>query len=136
MRASDMEALFVAIHRVNQKGYPLVLFGAGLPKIIKIAGKVKSYAERLFLFVKIGSLDKESAALALTKPAEELGVSYASDAINEVLRITEGYPYFLQEYGSQIWDLKQDNTITLDTVKAAYQDFERRIDESFFSCPV
>ena len=132
LRVADMEALFVAIHRVNQKGYPLVLFGAGLPKIIKIAGRVKSYAERLFLFVKIGSLDKESAALALTKPAEGLGISYTPDAINEVLRITEGYPYFLQEYGSQIWDLKQDNTITLGTVKAAYREFESRIDESFF----
>lgn len=82
--------------------------------------------------MKIGSLDKESAALALTKPAEGLGISYTPDAINEVLRITEGYPYFLQEYGSQIWELKQDNTITLGTVKAAYREFESRIDESFF----
>ena len=49
-----------------------------------------------------------------------------------MLRITEGYPYFLQEYGSQIWELKQDNTITLGTVKAAYREFESRIDESFF----
>lgn len=132
MNAADMEALFVAIHRVNQKGYPLVLFGAGLPKIIKIAGKVKSYAERLFLFVKIDSLDMDAAALALTKPAEELQVSYTPDAVQEVLRITEGYPYFLQEYGSAIWETKRGSTITLNDVKAAYAEFEHRIDESFF----
>lgn len=132
MNAADMEALFVSIHRVNQKGYPLVLFGAGLPKIIKIAGKVKSYAERLFLFVKIGSLDMDAAALALTKPAEALQVSYTPDAVQEVLRITEGYPYFLQEYGSAIWETKQGPTITLNDVKAAYAEFEHRIDESFF----
>lgn len=132
MRTADMEALFVAIHRVNQKGYPVVMFGAGLPKVLKLAGKAKSYAERLFLFSEIGSLDRAAAALALTKPAEELGVSYDDDAVDEVLRITEGYPYFLQEYGSNIWETDHGQVITLATVKSAYPEFEHRIDESFF----
>ena len=57
MKDDEFEALIAAIHRVNQKALPLIVFAAGLPKIAKIAGDVKSYAERLFKFVAIGSLE-------------------------------------------------------------------------------
>ena len=48
-----------AIHRVNQKSYPIVIFVAGLPKIAKIVGDIKPYAERLFDFIEISALNKK-----------------------------------------------------------------------------
>lgn len=133
LKDDEFEALIAAIHRVNQKALPLVVFAAGLPKIAKIAGDVKSYAERLFQFVPIGSLSGEAGKLALAEPAKKAQVTYTDAAIAKILEITEGYPYFLQEYGKQVWNhLGDEQTITQEMVEAAYADFEKSLDESFF----
>lgn len=134
LKDDEFEALMAAIHRCNQLGLPLVIFAAGLPKIAKIAGDIKSYAERLFKFVPVDKLEEEDAKLALTKPASKLGVSYEENALTEILRHTECYPYFLQEYGQQAWNFadKQTKTITLNSVNDAYAPFINALDESFF----
>ena len=132
LKDEEFEALIAAIHRVNQKDLPLIIFAAGLPKIAKIAGDVKSYAERLFQFTPIGSLE-EDGALALTEPALKWSVSYEKEAVDEILKVTESYPYFLQEYGKQVWrKLDERKIITTAMVKEAYPDFIKSLDESFF----
>ena len=124
IKTDEFESFMTAIHRLNQKSYPIAIFGAGMPKIVKIAGDVKSYAERLFNFQEIGSLDDEAAILALTEPLKRFNVSYEKDALCKILEVTQGYPYFLQEYGSCIWDMKEDESdISLKDVDNAYDDF-------------
>lgn len=59
MKMEEAEALISAIHRCNQLRLPIMIFGAGLPKILKMLGEVKSYSERLFVFEQIGSLSEE-----------------------------------------------------------------------------
>ena len=133
MKENEFEALMEALHRVNQKGYPLVIFAAGLPKIAKIAGDVKSYAERLFDFIEIGSLPDAAAELALTEPARRFDVKFTSGAVRKILQITQGYPYFLQEYGKWVWDIKMDATqITEEMVQKAHGSFEKSLDGAFF----
>ena len=134
MKDDEFEALIAAIHRVNQKALPLIVFAAGLPKIAKIAGDVKSYAERLFKFVAIGSLEKNAARMALEEPAMKWGVSYTSEAIEKILQITECYPYFLQEYGNQVWAKVSVDHRVIDAtmVEDVYSNFEKSLDESFF----
>ena len=39
MKEAEMEALVNAFHRVNQKGFPVILYGAGLPKVPSLLGK-------------------------------------------------------------------------------------------------
>lgn len=128
----EFEALIAAMHRINQRSLPLVMFGAGLPKVAKLAGDIKSYAERLFQFVEVDFLDGEAAKLALTEPAKQLDVTFTEDAVHRIFEITEGYPYFLQEYGQQAWRYIDDKKITLASVKKAQPDFLKTLDESFF----
>lgn len=129
----DFEALIEALHRVNQKGYPLVIFAAGLPKIVRLAGEIKSYAERLFQFISIDGLSKEDAKLALERPAAKLHVTYDEASVEKVLTVTEGYPYFIQEYGKWIWENREHaDVITTDIVERAYHAFESAMDEAFF----
>lgn len=132
LKDDEFEALIAAIHRVNQRGLPVALFAAGLPKIAKIAGDVKSYAERLFSFISIDSLDQDAALLALVEPAKKLGITFTTEAVNEIVSVTGGYPYFLQEYGKQVWPFIKNGQIDLAAVKEAYPVFERNLDESFF----
>jgi hypothetical protein len=132
LKDDEFEALITAIHRVNQKGLPVTLFAAGLPKVAKIAGDIKSYAERLFNFISIGSLEPKAAKLALVEPAKKIGVTFTDEAIREILNITEGYPYFLQEYGKQVWAFIKNKNIDITSVQEAYPVFEKSLDDSFF----
>jgi hypothetical protein len=49
-----------------------------------------------------------------------------------VLELTEGYPFFLQEYGRRVWSQDDDPTITLDDVEAARPVVEADLDEEFY----
>jgi hypothetical protein len=64
----DLSALIVSVHKIGQKGLPLVLFGAGLPQLAALAGEAKSYAERLFIFPEVGPLDDNAAKSAVREP--------------------------------------------------------------------
>lgn len=133
IKDDEFEALMEAIHRTNQKNYPIVIFSAGLPKIAKIAGDVKSYAERLFDFIEIDSLNSEEAKLALIEPAKRFQINYTDEAVNKIIEITQGYPYFLQEYGKWVWECKKEESIIdIKIVNKAYDKFEQSLDKAFF----
>ena len=133
IKDDEFEALMEAIHRTNQKNYPIVIFSAELPKIAKIAGDVKSYAERLFDFIEIDSLNNEEAKLALIEPAKRFQINYTDEAVNKIIEITQGYPYFLQEYGKWVWECKKEESIIdIKIVNKAYDEFEQSLDKAFF----
>ena len=128
----ELGALIMAMHKMQQKQLPLVLLAAGLPVLPGMAGESKSYAERLFNFPEVGALSEADAAKALRDPAEDKGVQFQEDALKEVFRLTYGYPYFLQEWGYQSWNIAAASPITLQTVQAATSDVIRRLDQNFF----
>ena len=132
LNSSDLSALIVAVHKVTQRQLPVIVMGAGLPSLPGLSGDAKSYAERLFRYPRIGALSAEHARAALAEPAEKLGVHFEERALDEVVRTTDGYPYFIQEWGSAIWDLSAGNTITVEDVRNAGEEATRRLDESFF----
>ncbi len=128
----ELGALIMAMHKVQQKKLPLALFGAGLPILPGLAGESKSYAERLFSFPNIGALSEKDAAKALREPAQAVGVTFEEPALEEIFRLTKGYPYFLQEWGYQSWNLAHASPITLLTVQAATATVIPRLDQNFF----
>jgi AAA ATPase domain len=128
----ELGALIMAMHKVQQRQLPLALLGAGLPILPGLAGESKSYAERLFSFPEIGALSQEDTAKALREPAQAAGVDIEPDALTEVFRLTKGYPYFLQEWGYQAWNLAQSSPITLETVRSATDVVIPRLDRNFF----
>lgn len=128
----EMSALIMAFHRIAQRKLPLALIGAGLPQLVGLMGRSKSYAERLFDFPKIGPLKESYAIAALKSPAEAQGVAFTDEALSEILRQTQGYPYFLQEWGYQAWNLAEKSPIDLPTIKLATTESIERLDESFF----
>ena len=87
--------------------------GAGLPILPGLAGDAKSYAKRLFSFPDIDPLQEEDAAKALQDPVMEERVSFEAKALQEIFRLTKGYPYFLQEWGYQAWNQAESSPITL-----------------------
>jgi hypothetical protein len=128
----EFSALIMSIHRITQKGLPVILIGAGLPQIRALAGNSKSYAERLFRYLDIGALSKTDAIDAIQKPAQGEGATFDDKAINTILEVTERYPYFLQQWAYESWNVAKTPTITVDDVKVANQNAIEELDQSFF----
>ncbi len=129
----EFEALIAGLHRTVQLQLPITLVGAGLPQLPRLAGEAKSYAERLFTFPRLGRLSAPEAEAALAQPAADLGVAFEPAAIDVIVGYTEGYPYFIQEYGKVVWDLApQAQTITQRVAEEAQRAVEAKLDESFF----
>jgi len=132
VKEEELSSLIMAIHRISQKSLPVVLIGAGLPQLVGITGRAKSYAERLFDYPEIGPLKNQDAKIALASPVEKENVFFTPDAIDEIIRVTEGYPYFLQEWGYQAWNIAAKSPIDLSVVKQATTASLQRLDQSFF----
>lgn len=128
----QLASLITALHRSAQRSLPVVLVGAGLPQLPGKMGRAKSYAERLFDFPQIGPLSVEAARLAIYKPAADQGINVNEDALDQIIKETRGYPYFLQEWGKHSWDVATSSPITLEDVKQATTSAIAALDDSFF----
>lgn len=128
----ELSALIMAMHRMQQRQLPMVLVGAGLPILPALAGESKSYAERLFNFPIVGPLSEEDAHRALQDPVAQAGVAFDRNALSEIYRLTQGYPYFLQEWGYQAWNKALATPITKEVVVEATTQVIARLDENFF----
>ena len=132
LERSEFGALITTFHRIAQMQLPVALVGAGLPQIVARAGKVRSYAERLFSFADIGPLEEEPAAQALEAPARHHGVLYDKAAVDEIIRRTRGYPYFLQEWGKHCWESADSSPVTVADVETATVGAIADLDATFF----
>lgn len=129
---AELAALIRGIHAVNQDGLPLLLFGAGLPQLAGQAGDAKSYAERLFDFPRLDRLSEQDAREAIRDPVEQERAAIDDDALREIYVQTRGYPYFLQEWGYNAWNVAEGALITRgDAIKATAISI-RKLDGSFF----
>jgi hypothetical protein len=128
----QLAALIMALHRCSQRRLPVALVGAGLPQLAGQMGKAKSYAERLFEFRHISALPEGDARQAIVAPAQRAGCQYNDDAVIEIVRQTEGYPYFLQEWGKHAWNIATGSPITLEDVTHATTAALADLDASFF----
>lgn len=132
MKKEELGALISAIHRANQLGYPIMVIGAGLPKVIKMLSDVKSYAERLFMYRTIGSLEKFQAEKAITEPVKSFDVTYSNEAIDIIFEITKGYPFFIQQLCKIVYDDLDGKYIEKETVEKNIQKFFAELDKGFF----
>ncbi|HRH95962.1 MAG TPA: ATP-binding protein [Prosthecobacter sp.] len=128
----ELSALIMAMHKMQQRQLPLTLLGAGLPILPGLAGESKSYAERLFSFPVIGPLSVPDAERALQDPVKAVGVEFTKEALAAIVNVTQGYPYFLQEWGYQTWNRADVSPISLPVVKGASSAVVERLDENFF----
>jgi hypothetical protein len=132
LNGEELGAAIVAIHRTTQLNLPVVLVGAGLPQLPGLAGDAKSYAERLFEFPEIGSLGPDDARAALEVPARSEGVSFETGALDVLAQVSNGYPYFLQEWGYHTWNHALVSPIPLADVNAVGPVVQQALDRDFF----
>ncbi len=126
----EFSALLLALDRVAQRRLPLVLIAAGLGQLRSLAGR--PWSELLFDFPRIGPLQPADAAAALEIPLRIHGVTFSPRALAAVLEATQGYPYFLQQWGYEAWNCSAGPMIELEDIHRATELAIRRLDRSFF----
>ena len=128
----DLRALIMMAHEMQQERLPVALVGAGLPILPGLVGNVKTYAERLFLFPTVGALSKDETMLAIGTPLSAGGVAIDDKALRLVAQESRGYPYFIQEWGYQLWNRAAGKQIQSKDVSALAKKVEARLDANFF----
>ena len=128
----ELAGLIMAMHKLQQKQAPFVLIGAGLPTLPRLAGDAKSYAERLFSYPLIGKLNRQDSYEALTAPAISENADFSPESLETIYHHTHGYPYFLQEWGYQVWKAAETPHISIKDVAAAKKVVLQRLDHNFF----
>ncbi len=128
----QMEALIAAVHKTVQRSLPITAAAAGLPQIHELVGDAKTYAERLFKFPSLGRLDEADAREVLREPARLLDVRFGDEALAVGLEFSEGYPYFLQEFGEAAWDLASGSSIDVMDGLSAKLVVQEKLDSGFF----
>jgi AAA ATPase domain len=132
LNEAELSALIMAVHKISQHNLPMLLIGAGLPQLVGLTGKSKSYAERLFDFPIVGPLTGEDARNALQVPVKKYGISFDEDALNEIVDLTKGYPYFIQVWGYYSWDIAEFSPIGIDVIKGIRSTVIQYLDDNFF----
>lgn len=132
MKPKELGSLISALHRTNQLGYPVMVIGAGLPKIYKMLSDERSYSERLFLYKEIGSLTDEQSRNAIEIPAQKFGITYTDEAIDQIISITKGYPFFIQQMCQVVYKNAVEKEIGCNCVENSMEEFYKLLDVGFF----
>lgn len=132
VKDSEMAALISALHAVAQAQLPVGMVAAGLPQLLGQMGRAKSYAERLFEYVEVAALAAGAARNAIVIPIEREEEAIEPAAVDAIVAATQGYPYFLQEWGKHAWDLAFASPISMLDVENAGVTALAELDASFF----
>ena len=130
--APSLAALCIAFQAVSRRGLPVAMVAAGLPDLQVRLMSAKPYADRLFSYSELGRLTDAAARSALIAPAATRGVEYREDAARLVVREAAGYPYFIQEYGLELWNQAEISPITTADVKAVREIVTDSLARNFF----
>ena len=83
---------------------PLAFIGGGLTYLPAKISRATTSTERL-RYEPTDFLSAGDARRAVSEPASERNVNWEKAATDEVVRLAEGYPYFLQLYAFETWEV-------------------------------
>ena len=127
-----LAAVCMAFQAVSRDALPVALVGAGLPDLEVRLMRAKPYADRLFEYRELGRLRDPEAHVALVKPASTLGVEFTDAAADKVVHLATGYPYFLQEYGRELWNAAESPPITIADVDEVRDLVKEQLTRTFY----
>ena len=120
-------------HEAGQRDLPFYLIGGGLPNLPRVLTRSRSYAERLFEYRRIGSLPDEVSRQVFQQTAQSVGSSFDQDALNLLVGLAQGYPFFIQAYGDSTWDAAHDGRLDLQAVKRGMPQARAQLDTGLYS---
>jgi len=130
--AASLAAICMAFQAVSRASLPVAMVGAGLPDLRVRLLSAKPYADRLFSYAELGRLPELAARSALIGPAAAAGVDFAEEAARQIVTEAAGFPYFIQEYGRELWNFADRTPITVADLEAARGIVQDSLARNFF----
>lgn len=130
-----LSLLIAPVVALQRQELPLALVVCGLPTLAANLQNARSYSERLFRGEEVDSLPRDEALAAFVRPLEQAGRSAEDEVAEAVVEEVEGYPYFIQLWGSELWDaadLAGVERLTVDLLEEARQEIYQRLDRDFY----
>jgi len=90
------EAVFPALRHLMQHGEQLAFIFAGTHKIEDMIGSYWSVLFNVATYRRVSFLSREAALALISAPVEPFGMRYDDLALEEILRLTAGHPFFTQ----------------------------------------
>src|SRR6204780_2213510 len=128
----SLSAICMAFQGISRAGLPVAMVGAGLPDLRVRLLSAKPYADRLFSYEQLGRLSEGAARSALIGPAAAAGAGYDEEAARQIVHEAAGFPYFLQEYGRELWNFAETTPITVDDLDGAREIVRDSLARNFF----
>jgi hypothetical protein len=128
----SLSAICMAFQGISRAGLPVAMVGAGLPDLRVRLLSAKPYADRLFSYEQLGRLSEGAARSALIGPAAAAGADYDEEAARQIVHEAAGFPYFIQEYGRELWNFAETTPITLADLDSAREIVKDSLARNFF----
>jgi hypothetical protein len=132
----DLRRLLAGVHRCGQDGLPMYCLLAGLPNLVGDVARAATYAERMFTVADLGPLTPDQVVQAIVEPAEEISVSWSTDASEAVVDHSDGFPFFVQTWAYHTWNSAHDDPISAADVQRAAPNAHHALDASFFAARI
>jgi hypothetical protein len=132
LETRSLSAICMAFQAVSRAGLPVAMVGAGLPDLRVRLLAAKPYADRLFTYEELGRLSEPAARSALVGPAAAAGADYDEEAVRQIVAEAAGFPYFIQEYGRELWNFAEATPITVADLDSARGIVKDSLARSFF----
>ena len=130
-----LSLLVAAVSSLQKAELPIGMVLCGLPTLTGNLLRARSYTERMFRGEEIGSLEPDDAQEALIRPLSGSSVALEPGLVARVVDEVEGYPYFLQLWGAELWDAAdaaEVDRFSEQLLDAARPEIYRRLDLDFY----
>ena len=129
-----LSLLLEVFQSLQRKEIPIMLVLTGLPTLFPKLVKARTYSERMFHVIHLGRLDEEASREAIIKPVEDANcpVKFSEQTVSAISDLSAGYPYFIQFFGKEIYDVWITKMRLGENPSVQTQDILFKLDTDFF----
>jgi len=120
---------------LQRKNFPFMLVLAGLPTLFPKLVEARTYAERMFRVLFLNRLEEQDVKDAILKPIQKTNcpVRFSETAVGTIVRLTGGYPYFIQFVCKEVYDVWVSQSPTGEYSAVPVAEITNKLDTDFFS---
>jgi hypothetical protein len=134
-----LSLIVAAVNALQESHVPIGLVLCGLPTLRANLLKARTYSERMFRGLEVLGLDRDEAREALLRPLVDGVVTADDKLVDLVVQEVEGYPYFIQLWGAELWQAAVDaetNYLSVPLLQTVQESIYARLDADFYEARV